>query len=83
MLIDFYKRSVNTEYGVVKYTTSSRGNVLLLLDNIGYTLNSKKRNTCYWECLKRRTRPFMCRSRIVTVDGMVKSVRGGHNHGSA
>lgn len=65
--------------GSFQYLTSVRGNALLSLDGYAFTLNRKKNDTFYWECTKKRNK-LNCNSRIVTLNGMIKSVRGLHNH---
>lgn len=64
----------------VRYVPSIRGNTLLELDGQTYTLNRKKDKSYYWECVKKRNKNVKCSSRIVTIDGNVKSIRGTHNH---
>lgn len=53
---------------------------MLQLEGRSFTLNRRKNQTCYWECLKKRSRLTKCASRIVTIDGQIKSMRGLHNH---
>lgn len=70
----------DSHYGYVRYVKSIRGNIMLQLNGQCYTLNRRKHHTSYWECLKKRSRLTKCTSRIVTIDGQIKSMRGLHNH---
>lgn len=72
--------SCKTSHGVLSFTRSIRGNTILQLEGQSFTLNRHKKNTCYWECLKKRNRSIKCNARIVTNDGDIKFVRGVHNH---
>lgn len=64
----------------VRFVKSVRGNTVLELNGQMFTLNQRKCDTFYWECVKKRNKALKCTARIVTVDGQVKSVRGVHNH---
>lgn len=64
----------------IRFVESVRGNPLLEMEGQMFTLNRKKLNTYYWECVKKRNKVIKCNARVVTIDGCVKSVRGMHNH---
>lgn len=69
------------QHNRVCYVPSVRGNSVLQYNDQKFTLNRQKGDTSYWECVKKRNRTLKCNARIVTIaGGIVKSVRGVHNH---
>lgn len=74
----------NTSYfeGDSKFVRSRRGHVLLVEAGYVYTLNRELKDTCYWECVKRRLKDkdLVCRTRVITVNGQIKAIKGTHNH---
>ncbi|XP_055923750.1 uncharacterized protein LOC129954103, partial [Eupeodes corollae] len=72
----------NAEYGTpdVRFTLSSRGNNLLTIDGMRFTLNRKMKDASYWECVKLRCKKTKCIARVISKDGQVVSMRGTHNH---
>lgn len=64
----------------LSYEKSARGHMLLRKDDQVFTLNRRKADTLYWECVKKKHKETKCNARLVTHFGRVKSVRGEHNH---
>lgn len=65
----------------LSYVKSARGHMLLQKDDQMFTLNRKKADTIYWECVKKKSKEIRCNARVVTHFGHLKSQRGNHNHG--
>lgn len=78
---DAYGNIYRTE-GESKFVRSRRGHVLLVESGYVYTLNRELKDTCYWECVKRRSKDkaLVCRTRVITVNGQIKAIKGVHNH---
>lgn len=78
---EYLPEAVDERYGAqARYLSSVRGKIMLQLNGHNYTLNRKKNTTYYWECVKRRSKGLKCNSRVVSVDGIIKTIKGVHNH---
>lgn len=66
--------------GQMRFIRSPRGKTMLEVDGQPFTLNQRKGETFYWECVKKKTKSIKCNSRIITYDGAIKAQRGAHNH---
>lgn len=66
--------------GDLSYVKSARGHTMLKKDGHMFTLNRKKCDTFYWECVKKKSKEIWCNARVVTQYGHLKSFRGNHNH---
>lgn len=80
-VLDYVKyNEVATMYGIARFCRSIRGNVIIKLDGQSFTLNRRRYRTSYWECFKKRSKNSKCNARIITVDDVIKTIRGIHNH---
>lgn len=60
--------------------SSRKGKPLLLYRGHQYTLNRRRKQLGYWECVHRRSKLKSCPSRILTENAQIKRVRGDHDH---
>lgn len=80
IILEFEYFSGNIDKTEVKFGRTSRGNESLELNRKQFTLNRRRGNICYWECVKRRNKQSHCICRVVTVNKDVKKITGTHNH---
>lgn len=74
-LLDF-----KTDYTVVQFVRSRKGKPLLQYKGNQYTLNRRRKQLGYWECVHRRSKLKSCPSRITTENVQIKRVKGEHDH---
>ncbi|XP_062556555.1 modifier of mdg4-like isoform X39 [Armigeres subalbatus] len=63
-----------------EYIRSKRGKPLLVYKGHHYTLNRRRKQLGYWECVHWRSKLKSCPSRIVTDEGQIKRATGEHDH---
>nr|XP_029723769.1 uncharacterized protein LOC115264250 [Aedes albopictus] len=68
------------ECTAVQFVRSRKGKPLLLYKGHQYTLNRRRKQLGYWECVHRRSKLKSCPSRITTDTVQIKRVKGEHDH---
>ncbi|XP_062698310.1 FLYWCH-type zinc finger-containing protein 1-like [Aedes albopictus] len=68
------------ECTAVQFVRSRKGKPLLLYKGHQYTLNRRRKQLGYWECVHRRSKLKSCPSRITTDNVQIKRVKGEHDH---